>query len=70
MATPFVQGRLRGEQLAVAIETECAHCGERIQITVDSEMHYQVHTRGAKPLIFEPDIDWEGFTEPNILHAY
>jgi hypothetical protein len=39
-------------------------------ITVDSEMRYHVHDPEADPLVFMPDIDWQSFTEPNIIHAY
>ncbi len=70
MATPFVQGRLREVPLAVEIRTACAHCGQPLQLTVDGDMRYHVQTAGAEPLIFEPDVNWETFTEPNIIHAY
>ncbi len=70
MATPFVQGRLRGEPLTVEIQTTCAHCGQPIQLAVDSNMQYWVKTAEAQPLIFEPDLNWATFTEPNIIHAY
>jgi hypothetical protein len=33
-------------------------------------MRYQVHSQGAEPLVFEPHIQWETFTEPTIIHAY
>ncbi len=65
-----MQGRLRGEPVEVTIDTECAHCGQPIQMTLDSDLHYRVLTAGAMPLVFEPDVDWEIFTDPNIIHAY
>jgi hypothetical protein len=70
IATPFVQGRLREQHLSVGIRTECAHCGRRIQIDMDSELKYRVHEEQAKPLVFEPHIEWATFQEPNIIHAY
>jgi len=70
MATPFVQGRLRSERLSVRIETECAHCARPIHIALDSAMRYSVEEAGAEPLVFEPQVNWETFTEPNIIHAY
>ncbi len=70
MATPFVQGCLRAEPLTVEIQTACAHCGQPIQIAVDGDMRYRVQTPDAEPLIFEPDLDWATFAEPNIIHAY
>lgn len=70
MATPFVQGRLRGEQLRVTIETACGHCGRPMHLTVDSDMQVLDQDEGADPLVFEPQVDWESFTGPNIIHAY
>ena len=70
MAAPFVQGRLREEYLTVAIETQCAHCGEAMHIDLDSELKYRVRENDARPLMFEPRVDWDTFEEPNILHAY
>ncbi len=70
MAVPFVQGQLRNEPLSVAVETECAHCGQPLHLTVDSQMGHQVSETGAEPLVFQPQIDWSTFTEPNIIDAY
>jgi hypothetical protein len=41
-----------------------------MHITLDSELRYSVNEKGAEPLVFEPHINWETFTEPNIIHAY
>ena len=41
-----------------------------MQLTVDSEMSYEVNLAGSKPMFFEPQIDWPAFREPNIIHAY
>jgi hypothetical protein len=70
VAAPFVQGRLKEEYLSVEIETQCAHCGDVMHIDIDSEMKYRVREKNARPLMFEPRVDWETFEEPNILHAY
>ena len=70
MATPFVQGRLRGEAVSFEISTECAHCAQPMQLTVDSNLRYQVHNETAQPLVFEPNVDWATFTEPNIIRAF
>jgi hypothetical protein len=70
MAAPFVQGRLRKKHLSVTIMTECAHCAQPIQIEVDSELQYRVKDEEAEPLVFEPLIDWQTFTEPNIIDAF
>jgi len=65
-----VQGRLRQEKLSVEIETACAHCGQGLHLTLDSELQYSVKDPGATPLVFVPDVDWAHFTGPNIIHAF
>jgi hypothetical protein len=70
MATPFVQGRLRREQLTVTIESVCAHSGQPMRFTLDSEMRFSVDDPGAEPLVFMPQVDWTNFSEPNIIDAY
>ena len=70
MATPFVQGRLRGEKLSAEIETSCVHCGQKLHIHLDSEGVWSVSQPGAAPLVFEPEVDWTTFTKPNIIDDY
>jgi hypothetical protein len=54
----------------VTIATECAHCAKPIRITVDSDLKYSIDDEGEPPLVFEPHVDWETFTESNIIRAY
>ena len=70
MATPFVQGHLRPEALPITIETECGHCQQPMRLTLDRDLTVLDQAPGAAPLIFMPDVDWETFTEPNIIDAY
>ncbi len=70
MAAPFVQGRLREEYLSVTIKTECAHCAQPMEITLDSELKYQIIKGGAEPLVFEPHVNWDTFTGSNIIDAF
>jgi hypothetical protein len=35
---------------------------------VDERLRFRVLSRGASPLIFEPDIDWRKFRGSNIIH--
>jgi len=67
---PFVQGRLRGEKLSVELESECAHCGKALHMSIDGDLNSQVRERDAAPLLFEPDIDWETFRGANIINDY
>jgi hypothetical protein len=65
-----VQGRLRNEKLSVKIDSECAHCGQKLHLTFDSELAWSVEESDADPLVFEPDIDWRHFKGANIIHDY
>ena len=67
-----MQGRLRNEALKVEVESECAHCGRELRFALDSELKWHLDEADDSPdlLLFEPDIDWKQFTEPNIIHAY
>lgn len=65
-----MQGRLRNEELTVEVESECVHCRRALHLTFDSELDWRVAERGARPLLFEPDVDWQTFTAPNIIHDY
>lgn len=37
---------------------------------VDEHLRFRVVSRGAFPLLFEPDIDWGTFLGANIIHDY
>lgn len=69
-ATPFVQGRLRNEQLTVAVRTECAHCKTPMELTIDSELNYTVRENGCKPVIFMPDVDLLNLRDESIINAF
>jgi hypothetical protein len=65
-----VQGRLRGEKLRVRIDSSCHHCSRPLTIEVDDDLGWRVLSPGASPLLFEPDMDWQSFHGPNIIHDY
>ena len=65
-----MQGRLRGEPLEVEIETQCGHCNRELRMSIDSDLQYRVLSEGAAPFVFEPHVDWQSFTAPNIIHDY
>lgn len=65
-----MQGRIRNQALSVDVESECAHCGRPIRLTVDSELHFRPHDVASEPLVFSPQVDWATFEEPNITHAF
>jgi hypothetical protein len=37
---------------------------------MDGALNYRLADGDAQPLMFAPDIDWNRFEEPNIIHAY
>jgi hypothetical protein len=41
-----------------------------MQLTLDSDLQVLASEPGADPLVFEPHVDWENFTEPNIIDAF
>jgi hypothetical protein len=41
-----------------------------MRFTVGSDLKHQIADGSARPLLFEPGIDWATFAEPNIIHAY
>jgi len=41
-----------------------------MHLTVDSELAWRVEEEDARPLIFEPDLDWQEFGKPNIIDDY
>jgi len=65
-----VQGCLKGEELLVRVDSECRHCARPLAIEVDERLRSRVLTRGASPLIFEPDMDWNKFRGANIIYDY
>jgi hypothetical protein len=67
---PFVQGQLRNENLTFTIRTECAHCGKEICIEMDSELHFSISDRDARPLVFVPMVDFSKLEDPSIIDAF
>jgi hypothetical protein len=39
-------------------------------MSIDSDLQYRVLSEGADPFVFEPHVDWQSFTAPNIIHDY
>jgi hypothetical protein len=52
------------------VASECHHCSRPLALEVDEQLRSRVMSRGASPLIFEPEIDWSTFRGPNIIHDY
>jgi hypothetical protein len=65
-----VQGRLRREDLAVRVDTECHHCGKPLALEIDSEMNIGVEAPGAAPLVFSPDVNPFEVEGPSIVDDF
>jgi hypothetical protein len=65
-----VQGQLRDSEFSVEIRTECAQCKKRMRFAIDHQLNYSVLEGGSEPLVFEPDVDWGSFSDPNIIDGY
>ena len=65
-----MQGQLRKSSLSVEIKSSCAHCGEAIELVVDSELNARVTRGGPNPLVFEPEVNWAEFKDPTIIDGY
>ena len=61
---------LAEEELSIEIESECVHCGRRSTSPPTTSCRWSVAERGARPLIFEPDVDWGEFEAPTIVDDY
>ena len=65
-----MQGRLENRHLEVDVATSCDHCGREIHIHLDSELHYRVREADARPLVFQPHVDWATYNRPTIIDGY
>lgn len=41
-----------------------------MRLRVDSQLNWTVLEGGSSPLVFEPDVNWATFTDPNIIDGY
>jgi hypothetical protein len=37
---------------------------------IDSELSWRILEGGSSPLVFEPEVDWATFSDPNIIDGY
>jgi hypothetical protein len=69
LAVPFVQGHLRGEPVACAVETECGHCHQPLHIELNSELEYRVEESSADPMVYSPLLDVQQL-DPSIIDGF
>jgi len=69
-ATPFVQGHLRNERLAITVKSECAHCGRSMEMEINSDLDYHLHGGGNGPIVFVPDVNLGTLEAPSIIDDF
>ncbi len=52
------------------LDSECAHCGNALHISIDDELNFRVGEKDVHPLLFEPDVDWKTFKGADIINDY
>jgi hypothetical protein len=69
-ATPFVQGRLREEDVSISVISECAHCKRPMHLEIDGDMNWNSPDGDCSPIIFVPDVDFRTLKDPDIIDAF
>ncbi|NIO15511.1 MAG: hypothetical protein GTN70_00655 [Deltaproteobacteria bacterium] len=69
IATPFVQGRLRGTDLSVRVRTICAHCEKELNLEIDSDLNI-ITPEGAEPMVFIPEVNVFTLEAPTIIDDF
>ena len=69
-ATPFVQGRLRDEEVSISVASECALSKRPMNMEIDSDMNCTCEDQNCNPVIFVPDVDFKNVRDPNIIDAF
>jgi hypothetical protein len=65
-----VQGKLRNENVAVRVQTECAHCGKTMEMDIDSNLQLKPVDEKCKPIVFVPDVDLLNLQEDSIIDSF
>ena len=69
-ATPFVQGRLRDEEVSISVVSECAFSKRPMYMDIDSDMNCTCEDPSCSPVIFVPEVDFKSLRDPNIIDAF
>ncbi len=72
LASPFVQGQLRGPRVEATVRTECGCCGRPLTLATDGASGCSVAEAGggARPLVFAPLVDFDKWKEPSIIDGF
>ena len=69
LTAPFVQGKLREEELSIQIQSNCAHCGQLISLEIDSNLSAADLPETSKMLITLPILNLQQLKDPSIIDA-
>ena len=56
--------------MSVNIRTGCAHCGQPMEIEIDSELLVKVNNPECEPIAFVPDVNVFALEDDSIIHAF
>ena len=65
-----MQGQLLGEETAVSVATECAHCSRPMHLDIDGEARCTVAEEGADPITFVPLVAFSKLAERCITDVF
>ncbi len=52
------------------IETECAHCRDRLNLKLTSDLRFDIQQAQAEPVVFTPMVNFEKLTTPTIIDDF
>ena len=67
---PFVQGQLLNRTLEAEISTLCRCCDRPLQLSVGSDLSYQILSDNAEPVISVPSVDIGKLKDPSIIDDF
>ncbi len=70
IATPFVYGRLRNEELFFTVNSECANSGKPMKIELDSNLNITSVDEGSEPMYCITLMDTAKTKEPSIVDIF
>lgn len=65
-----MQGQLRKEFVSVTVRTQCAHCGQAMEIEIDSDLNCRVKDEACRPIVFVPDVNVIELEDESIINAF
>ncbi len=70
IATPFVYGRLRNEELFFTVNSECANSGKPMKIELDGDLNIISVDEGSEPMYCITLMDTAKIKEPSIVDIF